>query len=133
MNIRRISPTEAHALMRDEGFVYLDVRTEAEFAAGRPKGAVNIPVMVAGPSGMQPSPDFVAACARAFSPDAKLVLGCRSGQRSMRAAEALLAAGYTGLVEQRAGFEGARNAFGQVTEKGWLAEGLPIDVGSPPG
>jgi rhodanese-related sulfurtransferase len=129
MNIRRISPAEAHALMRDEGYVYLDVRTQAEFAAGRPKGAVNIPVMVPGPSGMVPSPDFVDACAQAFSRDAKLVLGCRSGQRSMRAAEALLGAGYTGLVEQRAGFEGARNAFGQVTEKGWLAEGLPVEQG----
>ena len=108
MNIRRISPAEAHALMRDEGYVYLDVRTQAEFAAGRPPGD---------------------ACAQAFSRDAKLVLGCRSGQRSMRAAEALLGAGYTGLVEQRAGFEGARNAFGQVTEKGWLAEGLPVEQG----
>ena len=129
MNIRRISPAEAHALMRDEGYVYLDVRTQAEFAAGRPQGAGNNPPLGAGPSGLGPSPDLADPRAPAVSRAAKLVLGCRSGQRSMRAAEALLGAGYTGLVEQRAGFEGARNAFGQVTEKGWLAEGLPVEQG----
>ena len=37
-NIKRVSPAEAKTLM-DEGYVYLDVRSEPEFAAGHPAGA----------------------------------------------------------------------------------------------
>ena len=45
-NFKRLSPSEAKQLV-DEGWVYLDVRTEAEYAAGHPVGARNVPVMLA--------------------------------------------------------------------------------------
>jgi hypothetical protein len=41
-------------------------------------------------------------------------------------------AGFTELVDQRAGFGGARDAGGRITEPGWAAEGLPVDQGQPP-
>jgi rhodanese-related sulfurtransferase len=100
-----------------EGYTYIDVRTPEEFADARPAGAVNIPL----------GDDFVALVASQFSKDAKLVVGCRSGGRSLRAARALLAAGYTNILDQRAGFDATRGAFGEITEPGWSRAGLPID------
>jgi hypothetical protein len=44
----------------------------------------------------------------------------------MRAAQALTAAGYTTVVDQRAGFSGAADQFGKVSEPGWAAAGLPV-------
>jgi rhodanese-related sulfurtransferase len=124
-NVKRVSPAEAHELC-GQGYAYVDVRSEQEFQQGHPAGAYNVPLMHAGAGGMTPNPDFVAVMSANFAPDARLVLGCRSGQRSMRAAEALIAAGFSGLVEQRAGFDGPRDAFGVVTEKGWSPAGLPV-------
>ena len=40
----RISPAEAFAKMKDEGFTYVDVRTPEEFEAGHPEGARNVPL-----------------------------------------------------------------------------------------
>ena len=56
------------------------------------------------------------------------MIGCQSGGRSLRAAEALLNAGYTAIIEQRAGYKGARDAFGAVTEPGWEPLGLPVET-----
>jgi rhodanese-related sulfurtransferase len=129
----RVSPDEAKRRIDDEGWVYVDVRTEAEYAAGHPAGAQNVPFLLAGAGGMVPNPDFVAIMEALYAKDAKLVLGCRSGQRSLRALEALTKVGYTSLVDQRAGFEGARDAFGGVAEQGWQARGLPVERVTPGG
>ena len=126
---KRVSPVEAKKLMDDEGYTYLDVRTEAEFVAGRPAGAKLVPIMLAGPGGMVPNPDFLKGVEALFPKDAKLVVGCKAGGRSAKAAAALTGAGYTNVIDQRAGFDGARNSFGQVTEKGWAESGLPIEKG----
>jgi rhodanese-related sulfurtransferase len=132
-NIPRVSPEEARKLIDDEGYLYVDVRSEAEYAAGHPTGALNVPIMRAGPRGMEPNLEFLDIMQALWPKEAKLVLGCRSGQRSMRAAEMLVAAGYTNLVDQRAGFEGSRNAFGAVTEPGWSQAGLPVEASTPGG
>lgn len=131
--IKRISPAEAQALMDGEGYVYLDVRSEPEFAAGHPKGAHNVPLMTAGPMGMQPNARFLEIVSALYPKDTKLVLGCRSGQRSMRAAEMMIGAGFSAIVEQRAGFEGSRNPFGAVAEPGWAAAGLGVETTTPGG
>ena len=48
MPIKQQVPAEAYeTLKQNPDALYLDVRTEAEFAAGHPSGAINIPVMVA--------------------------------------------------------------------------------------
>lgn len=125
--IRRISPREAHALL-GEGYTYLDVRSTPEFTNGHPAGAAHVPLMEAGAAGMQPNPAFLDQVAQRFAKDAKLVVGCEAGGRSARAAAALEAAGFTNLVDQRAGFGGARGPAG-ITEKGWRDEGLPVETG----
>lgn len=119
IDVLRISPSEAHTKMTDEGYTYVDVRTPAEFAEGRPAGAINVPL----------DDGFVATMEKLFPKDARLVVGCKSGGRSIRAARALLGAGFTNVIEQRAGFEGARGAFGEVSEPGWSRAGLPQDTG----
>lgn len=126
--VKRVSPGEAKKLLDEEGYLYLDVRSEPEYAAGHPAGAHNVPVMHAGPAGMKPNPDFLDVVQALYPRDTKLVVGCRSGQRSMRAAELLTGAGYTNVIEQRAGFEGPRNSFGAVTEAGWGPAGLPVET-----
>jgi rhodanese-related sulfurtransferase len=131
-DIKRISPAEAMALV-DEGWVYLDVRSEPEFAAGHPRGAHNVPVMHLGARGMLPNTDFLAVIEALYPRDSALVLGCRSGQRSMHAARMLVEAGYTRIVDQRAGFEGTRSPFGQVVEQGWSGAGLPVETRTPGG
>jgi len=132
-SVTRISPEEAKKLMDDEGYTYVDVRTEAEYAAGHPARAHNVPVMVAGGRGMEPNADFMNVMSAVYPKDAKIVVGCKSGNRSMRAAQMLLEGGFTSVVEQRAGWDGSRNAFGAVTEQGWSAKGLPTETETPGG
>jgi rhodanese-related sulfurtransferase len=121
------------AKITDEGFVYVDVRTPEEVAAGHPEGAFNIPVKLRTAAGMTPNPDFVRVVSAHFPKDAKLVLGCQSGNRSMAAAQLLIDAGFTHLLEQRAGFGGIRDAFGGVAEHGWQGAGLPVSTTLDPG
>lgn len=129
MATRRVSPKEAQELIEREGYVYVDVRSVPEYEGGHPSGSYNVPVAHASPGGMQPNPDFVRVMEASFPKDAKLVLGCMSGNRSMRAAGALEQAGYTDVVDQRAGWGGAKDPFGRVTEPGWSAAGLPTATG----
>ena len=89
--------------------------------------------MHAGAGGMVPNAEFLAVMTAAFPWDARLVVGCKAGGRSLRAAQALLGAGFTSVLDQRAGWDGARNPFGQVTEPGWLRAGLPVEEGQPEG
>ena len=123
--VRRVSVVEAKKLV-DEGYAYLDVRTTEEFGARHPSGAINVPLSLPGPAGSTANPEFLDVVLRVFPIDVKIVVGCSTGVRSLRAAEMLLAAGYTDVVEMRAGLDGARSAFGSKTEKGWVDEGLPV-------
>lgn len=128
----RISPAEAHAKMSDEAFSYVDVRTAEEFADGHPGGAFNVPLMHAGAAGLEPNPDFVAVMEQAFAKDAPIIVGCKMGGRSGRAARALVTAGFTRVLDQRAGWDGARGSFGELTEPGWSRTELPTESGAPP-
>ncbi len=101
--------------MTGEGYAYVDVRPPEEFEDGHPEGAVNVPFDDA----------FVAVMSARFAKDARIILGCRSGRRSARASEALVAAGFTDVLDQRAGWDAARGAFGEITEPGWSRCGLP--------
>jgi len=127
MAVKRISPDEARDLVDTQGYAYLDVRSVPEFEAGHPTGAYNVPLMHMGPGGMSPNPDFMSVVQKAFPPDAKLVLGCKAGGRSLKAAEMLQSAGFTGVVDQRAGFEGG------PAEPGWRPRGLPSSQEPTPG
>lgn len=131
--IPRHSPADSNKLITEEGYTHVDVRTQGEYDAGHPAGALNVPFMLAGAGGMSPNPDFVRVMSALFAKDAKIVVGCRSGARSLRAAETLANAGFTGVVDQRAGFEGPRDPMGRLIEPGWKAAGLPVEAATAGG
>jgi rhodanese-related sulfurtransferase len=124
---KTVSPEEAQALL-GEGYTYLDVRSEAEFEAGHPAGALNVPLNVPAGTGVAPNPEFVEVVERALGKDGKLVVGCQAGGRSRKAVAALAQAGFTELLDMSAGFGGSRDAFGRAVP-GWSAKGLPVETG----
>jgi rhodanese-related sulfurtransferase len=131
-DVKRVSPQEAQALLA-QGYVYVDVRSEQEFEEGHPEGAYNVPIAHMGGGGMTPNPKFSEVMNAHFAKDAKIVVGCKAGGRSLRAANVLLGEGFANVVDQRAGWDGARDAFGKVTEAGWGPAGLPSEKGAPAG
>ncbi len=131
-NATRISPQEANEKLA-EGWTYVDVRTAEEFEAGHPTGAVNVPLLHAGAGGMVQNADFVRVMCAAFPKDAKIICGCKAGGRSLKAVQALLVEGFTNVIDQRAGWDGARDPFGQIREPGWSRVGLPTEQGQPAG
>lgn len=130
MAAKQVSPEEANALL-SEGYRYLDVRSEREFAEGHPAGAFNVPINVAGPAGPVPNPDFLGVVERALG-KTKLVVGCKAGPRSRRATAMLEAAGFDDLAEMSAGWDGTRDTFGRALP-GWSKLGLPSETGAPAG
>ena len=130
---KSLDPRAAKALLDGEqGWSYLDVRTEPEFRAGHATGAWNVPVMVRDPAGrMAPNPEFVAVVKRHLPPGSRLVVGCASGVRSMRACDALAAAGYAELVNLSSGFQGRFDESGGLVEPGWKGCGLPCESATP--
>ena len=121
MPIRKVSPKEASEL-QTQGYTYVDVRSEVEFAQGHPKGSVNIPFAHKVSTGMSPNGDFLKVFEANYPKDAKLIIGCLSGGRSARAADALAAVGYSELIDQRAGFGGSQS------EAGWVNAGLATET-----
>ncbi len=128
MEINQTTPQAAHAaLTADREAVYLDVRTEEEFAAGHPAEAINVPVAFSSPAGgMLLNPDFLRLVEFLLRRDKRIFCGCQSGGRSQKAAEILAETGYTDVTNVRGGFGGARDPSGRVLVPGWIDEGLPI-------
>ena len=130
MNVPQTTPTQAFAtLQAHPDAVYLDVRTEPEFAAGHPAGARNVPVLFVDPATRRPNPnpDFVAVVERNFPKSTKLLVGCQSGARSQHACELLLQAGFTDVANVQGSFGGS------IDVPGWRDAGLPVGTGEPAG
>jgi rhodanese-related sulfurtransferase len=128
MAIREITPQQAHdTLSADPTVVYIDVRSEREFAAGHPLGAVNIPVAFPDPArGMAMNPDFVKVVEGHFPKDKKIIVGCQAGPRSTAAAGLLEKAGYQNVSNMLGGFGGMRDPMGNVINPGWSSLDLPV-------
>ena len=126
MSVKRVTPDEAAELV-EQGWTFVDVRSVPEFADGHPTGAYNVPLMHRGPGGMTPNPSFVEVMEREFPKDARLVMGCRSGGRSLRAATMLVDRGYSDVVDMRGGYLGEQKG-GTVTCEGWQPRGLPTST-----
>lgn len=130
-DVKIVSPEEAAGLLQ-EGYTYVDVRSEQEFEAGHVPGALNVPISHQGATGMVPNPDFVRVMEAAFPKDAKLVVGCKMGGRSAKATAALKQAGFEALCDMSAGFEGKRDPFGRTTP-GWRDGSREVETGATPG
>jgi rhodanese-related sulfurtransferase len=131
---KNVTVTEARDLQQ-AGHTYVDVRSTFEFSQGHPEGAVNVPLLEADPDfgQMQPNPDVVRVMQATFPPDAKLLIGCQVGGRSLRAAQMLESFGFTDVTNVKGGFGGARDPMGRVVAPGWSESGLPVRTEDTPG
>lgn len=129
MPIQRLSTPEAiERVHRDPRLVHIDVRSEPEFAAGHAPGAYNVPLMHMGPGGMTPNPNFAAEVAKAFPDrDTPILLSCKAGGRSARAAQLLEQQGYANLADHTGGWGGGNG------DPGWVAGGGPSSTQAQPG
>ena len=126
-----IGVREAHAaLQKEAGAVYLDVRTEEEFDAGHPEGAINIPVGLANPVSrmLEPNPDFARVAKAVLPPATPILVGCRTGPRAVAAAQILAREGYANVRWVQGGWAGITDPFGNPIAAGWVAEGLPTSL-----
>lgn len=132
VEIKRVTPTEAwRILSADSQAVLLDVRSKVEYDyVGHPAGALN--VMWKDYPDWKENPAFVAEVKAALaahggdSSSRPILAICRSGARSMAAAKALTAAGYTNLTNVEEGFEGDKDAHGhRCSVGGWRFRELP--------
>jgi rhodanese-related sulfurtransferase len=128
MAVKEIMPQQAHEVLeKDTGAVYIDVRTEREFTAGHPEGAVNIPVAFPDPArGMVMNADFVRIVESNYPKEQKIIVGCQAGPRSNAAAGLLQQAGYQDISNMVGGFGGMRDPMGKVLAPGWSSLGLPV-------
>lgn len=105
--IENLTPQQSWELMQaNPDAVLIDVRTKVEHDfVGRPLNAVHVPWKEA--PEWQLNPDFIAQVRQAVNDTGSpVLLLCRSGARSLSAAEALQQAGFTHLVNILQGFEG---------------------------
>jgi rhodanese-related sulfurtransferase len=131
--IENVPPAEVwQALSGDPDAQMVDVRTDAEWAyvgfpdlSGTGKRIATISWQVF--PAMQVNTGFVEALrAAGFTPSQKLFFLCRSGVRSLHAAEAAAAAGFPHSFNIADGFEGPPDAAGhRGTVAGWKVAGLP--------
>jgi rhodanese-related sulfurtransferase len=123
MPITELSVANAHA-HQQQGATIVDVRSTSEYAAGHPAGALNVPLLEhdEDTGELVPNPDFVRVMQANFAPDTALLLSCRSGARSMRAAQMLEAFGYASLANVTGGFSGSQTGIG------WADAGLPVEI-----
>lgn len=143
-----LSAPEAYEFMRVQGdkALFLDIRTREEVAfLGMPMLAdANIPYMVTGGLDewdekdgnfkLRANPDFATRVERALkrkglTTESPVILICRSGDRSAKAASILFLSGYKKVYSVVDGYEGDKVAAGdlkgQRVVNGWKNEGLP--------
>lgn len=98
------SPADFATKIKNEGTFLLDVRTQGEFNEGHIKGATLIPVQ-----------ELKSRITELESQKEKTILVyCRSGRRSLKAAKILHQAGFTKVVNLKSGING------------WIKAGLPV-------
>jgi len=125
--IENLNPKQSWALLQENSTaVMVDVRTAIEHSfVGCPPNAINI-AWKEFPA-MQANEQFIAQVEeKVTDKNAPVLLLCRSGVRSVAAANALEAAGFTRLINIVEGFEGALDDDkhrGNID--GWRFHGLP--------
>ncbi|PWJ48130.1 Rhodanese-related sulfurtransferase [Quadrisphaera granulorum] len=125
------TPREAwNVLAADPRAVLVDVRTSAEWVfvglpdltpLGRRVVALEWTTF---PDGAN-NPRFLAELEDVAPKDAQVMFLCRSGHRSVAAADAAARAGWMRSFNVLDGFEGDLDADGHRGVSGWRAEGLP--------
>lgn len=127
-----VTPTEAYELVKSGQATLVDCRTHAEWVyVGMPDlssaGARLATVeWQSYPTGQRNSGFLTQLRETVGAPgDQQVVFLCRSGVRSVAAAKAATAVGYTRSYNVLDGFEGGLGIDGHRGVRGWRAEGLP--------
>jgi rhodanese-related sulfurtransferase len=120
-----VTPEQAWELASNGKAVIVDIRTIEEFHfVGHIPGSKH--AAWATSVQLNRNPQFLEQLAQVTKPDETLLFLCRSGKRSVSAAQAATAAGYTKVFNILEGFEGAADAQGQRGRiNGWRLAGLP--------
>jgi rhodanese-related sulfurtransferase len=135
--INKVGPDEAHAGLRARpGALLLDVRSRMEFEyVGHPRDAVHIswkepPLWQANENFAAEVRALLQARGETAPESVPVYLICRSGARSLAAAEELARHGFIELYNVEEGFEGERDQHGhRSTVNGWRFCGLPWEQG----
>lgn len=141
-----VTALEAADMLHDDAVVFVDVRSRAEVAfVGMPTRVdVHIPLLTlaagdsydpgAGSYQLEPNPDFETdflafAMDNDIDADTPIIVMCRSGSRSAKAADRIAEMGFTHVYSMTDGFEGdtAKDGAqaGQRVVNGWRNAGLP--------
>ena len=126
-----VSPQEAAQRLDDNpALLYLDVRSVEEFCESHPPGALNLPIFLIDPRTrrMTPNSEFSEVSRRILDPGIPLLVGCASGQRSLRAIVVLEELGFD-ATNVDGGFNGRRGPMGDLICKGWAQWNLPTEAG----
>jgi rhodanese-related sulfurtransferase len=124
-----VPPQQAWQLLQSGDAQLVDVRSAEELKfVGQVPGSQHVPWATG--TALTRNPRFVreleARLAKAGGKDAVVLLLCRSGKRSVLAAEAAAKAGFTNVYNVLEGFEGEIDADGQRGHgDGWRFHGLP--------
>jgi rhodanese-related sulfurtransferase len=127
--MKHLTPLQtADYLRANSHALFVDVRMEIEYLyVGHPPGVVHVP-WYEYPE-MQTHPQAFADQVRREAggdPSRPVVLICRSGKRTVEAAHALEAAGFSEVVNVLHGFEGELDEhFQRCRLNGWRFDGLP--------
>lgn len=125
-----LTPQQAWDLLeKNPDAVLVDVRTDGEWRTiGVPDTTAvgREPRFIEWNTAHGPNPDFLPELRAADADlDAPVLFLCRSGVRSVAAAQAAATAGYRQAFNILEGFEGAQDAQGARTIDGWRNDGLP--------
>jgi rhodanese-related sulfurtransferase len=137
-----VTPAQAYEMASTNPNVYiLDVRTDSEWTwvghpgvnavgdgAGLEGKVVNISYEIEVKGNLVVNPCFLKDVDEVFegNPDLVLITMCRSGGRSVAAANLLEPAGYQ-VLNMVTGFEGGKDTFGYRTVSGWKVDGMPYN------
>ena len=130
-SVENVDPQKALELLAAPHTFLVDVRSVAEYTfVGHAPMAYNIPLSFWNETGQKLGPNerFVEDLKFRFSSGETLLFICRSGGRSLRAAQAALAAGFTRVINITEGFEGRADDQGHPSIGGWKGAGLPYTL-----
>lgn len=124
-----LTPTQAWDLLAsDSDAVLVDVRTQAEWTwvgVPDPTPLGKRTIFVEWNTATGRNPDFLAELEAHGVTTGPVLFICRSGQRSIGAAQAATGAGIGPSYNVSEGFEGALDGDGHRGSDGWRAAGLP--------
>jgi len=126
--VESLDPARAFGRLKTPSTFLVDVRSVAEYVlVGHPEAACLVPMTFWNESraAFEPNENFIDDLKARFKPDDTLIFICRSGKRSLQAAEAARKAGFHKTAHVDQGFEGELDAAGRRTIGGWKNSRLP--------